>query len=374
MAAVDPPPGFWLQHANREAPELVAFADDLERTEGERPGVLMAPVNASVTVNALYQRARAAGPVILDPHGHLLDRKHTKRASDHFPWLTQTPRPDDQTAWENWMRQGLRHQLDRSGVAAPTVVVTPSPIVTAAAGQDELYAVLDAAQAVQAEIAEPCWLGVNIDRTYLRDPTHVTRLTNTLVNIAPAGVVVRAFHNELPPVSDRAYLAGLRELVQALATNGTRVLLPNAGWLGWLAMAWGAWGFSGGMAAGSWGDREPGPMTSPDEPSRPIFEPQLLRSVRWRVHESLVGTPGYQQCDCPECIAMTGTHDLALAKRHQLRHAHRAAMTLAQATPRLRAGAVAARLDQAIAFRDRLPRVVRDRADAGFLDRWRDVV
>jgi hypothetical protein len=175
-------------------------------------------------------------------------------------------------------------------------------------------------------------------------------------------------------VTDRAYLLGLRDLVGALADNGTRVFLPQTGWLGWLAMAWGAWGFSGGMAAGTWGDREPGPVTRPDEPSEPYFEPQLLRGVRWRVHEELVREAGYQPCDCAECAGMGGRFDLRRAKRHQLRHAHEEGSRLTPADARVRAGAVAARLDQAIAFRDDLRRALRGRVSAEFLDRWRDFV
>jgi hypothetical protein len=175
-------------------------------------------------------------------------------------------------------------------------------------------------------------------------------------------------------VRDRAYLNGMRDLLQALSANGINVLLPNAGWLGWLAMAWGAFGFSAGMAAGTWADREPGPMTRPDEPARPYFEPQILRTVRWHVHEELASDSNYQYCTCPDCHAMGGTYHAALAKRHQLRLAHEAAARLAPVAPPLRRAAVAARLDQAIAFRDDLPPATRARADAEFLDRWRDLV
>ena len=374
MAAVDLPGGFWLQHAAREADELIAFANELAATGDGRPGVVIAPVNAADRVDSLYRTARAAGAVILDPNGHLLDRDHTERSRNHFPWLARTPRPDDQAGWEAWMSEALEHQRRRRRSVAPSVLVTPCPIIEAAAGQDELYTVLDAAQAVAGPSEEECWLGLNVDRTYVRDDSHLTRLADSLVDAAPAGVVLRAFHRELPPVSDRSYLVGLGDLVHAMAENGTRVFLPQAGWLGWLAMAWGAWGFSGGMAAGTWGDREPGPMTRPDEPSLPYFEPQLLRTVRWRVHEELAGAADHRPCDCDDCAAMGGTFDLRRAKRHQMRHAHGEAARLASAEPRVRAGAVSARLDQAIAFRDDLSRALRARVGADFLDRWRDLV
>ena len=121
-------------------------------------------------------------------------------------------------------------------------------------------------------------------------------------------------------MTDGAYLAGVREVVDMCAANGLRIFLPSCGWLGWLAMGWGAWGFSGGMAAGSWVDRVPSPMTPPQQRPLPYFEPQLLRSVPWRVHQQLTNEADYQPCTCPDCAQMGTSHDLMLAKRHQIRH------------------------------------------------------
>lgn len=374
MATVGLPAGFWLQHASREADELLAFADELAATPEGRPGVVIAPLNAADRVDALYRAARGSGAAILDPQGHLIDRKHTKRAERHFPWLAENPRPTDVSAWKAWMQRALDHQTARPGADPPNVVITASPIIQADRGQDELYRILDAAHDVAGGAGDDCWLGVNVDRTYLRDDAHLTRLGDALVAASPRGVVLRGFHRELAPVTDRDYLLGLRELISALSTNGVPVLLPNAGWLGWLAMSWGAWGFTAGMAAGTWADREPSPVTRPDEPAQLYFEPQLLRPVRWRVHRELVGDPNYQPCPCPDCQQMGDTYDPHLAKRHQMRLAHQEAARLVPYGGGLRAGAVAARIDQAVAFRDDLPKAVRSRANAEFLDRWRDLV
>lgn len=103
--------GFWLQYGNREAADLVAFADDLARTSAGRTGVCFGPLNGPTTLEPLYRQARAAGEAIVDPHGYLLDLDHTARSRKNFPWLAQTPRPATQGEWERWMQHSLQHQM-----------------------------------------------------------------------------------------------------------------------------------------------------------------------------------------------------------------------------------------------------------------------
>ena len=379
MAVAVPRAGFWLQHASNEARQLVGFADELGQTPSGRPGVAFGPVNVPGTLNPLFEHARLAGDAILDPQGHALDRTHTERAREHFPWLTLNPRPATQTQWEGWMQDALDHQLSptlRGNAPLPSFVMTPSPVIEAPRGTLELYPVLDAALAVRARqpAGIDCWLSVSVDRTYMREEPHLTVLANTMLAAQVDGFVFRASHSQLAPVDDQRYLAGLREVVQAAATNGIRIYLPSSGWLGWLAMAWGAWGFSGGMAASTWVDRVPGPMTRPERPAEPYFESQLLRTVPWRVHAQLVNEPSYQPCTCSDCTQMAGTHDASLAKRHQIRDAHQEAAALTGLLPAQRREHVGARLDQAIAFRDGLSTAVQTRAGGEFLDRWRALV
>ncbi len=230
--------------------------------------------------------------------------------------------------------------------------------------------------AVRSRLPSPadCWLGVTVDRTYVRENPHLTRLANAMLATSVDGFVFRASHSQLAPVDDQRYLFGLREIVEACADNGIRVFLPNSGWLGWLAMAWGAWGFSGGMAAGTWVDRIPGPMTRPDRPSEPYFEYQLLRTLPWRVHEQLRRDPSYAPCTCVDCQQMGNTHDSSLTKRHQLRDAYRENSVLAPTLRPQRRAYVGARLDGAIQFRDGLPLPLRGRVGGEFLDRWRLLV
>ena len=371
--------GFWLEYGNREAPELVAFADALAQTPAARPGVCFGPLNGRATLEPLYRRARAAGDAIFEPHGYLLDLDHTVRSRNHFPWLVQTPRPATRAQWEQWMHHALDHQLSArllGNAGAPSFVVTASPRMEAARGALELNTVLDAAAAVRSRVSAgtDCWHGVTVDRTYLREQQHLIRLLNAMVQIGADGFVFRSQHTQLPPVDDPLYLAGLREVVEACAANKIRIFLPSSGWLGWLAMGWGAWGFSGGMAAGSWVDRVPTPMTPPQQRPLPYYEPQLLRNLPWRIHQQLVNESGYQPCVCTDCAQMSVSHDLPLAKRHQLRHAAEETAALTAVPVAQRRRLVANRLDTAIAFRDSLSAPVAARIETRHLDRWRGLL
>lgn len=367
---------FWLEYGSREARPLVAFADELAATPAGRPGICFGPLNAPLTsLEPLYRQARTSGEAIVDPHGYLLDREHTKRSRDHFPWLAQTPRPTSQPEWERWMERGLEHQISPrlcGNVGPPSFLITPSPLLDAARA-DELNTVLDAATAVRNRVSShDCWLGVTVDRTFLREVTHLTRLLNAVIQTGANGVVFRAPHSWMAPVDDRFYLSGLREVVEMCAANGIRIFLPSSGWLGWFAMGWGAWGFGGGMAAGSWLDRIPGPITRPDQPPLPHFEPQLLRAVPWRSHQQLMSEPEYQPCSCPECVQMGNSHDLVLTKRHQIRHASQETAALTAVPVGNRRQLVADRLDEAISFRDSLSRMTTARIPSTIhLDRWR---
>ncbi|EID09683.1 hypothetical protein [Mycolicibacterium phlei] len=103
---------FWLEYGSREAQPLVDFADELAATPAGRPGICFGPLSVPTTLERLYRQARLSGAAIIDPHGYLLDRPPpTKRAREHFPWLAQTPRPTTQPEWEQWMQQGIDHQL-----------------------------------------------------------------------------------------------------------------------------------------------------------------------------------------------------------------------------------------------------------------------
>jgi len=370
--------GFWLQFASQQADELVSLTDDLAAS-GYRPGVVFAPVGAPSRLARLYGVARATGEAFLDPSGFLLDRDAGAQRATNFPWLDPSyGRPHDLTGWSQWMEASLEHQLSDDfldGADEPSILVTPSPQLTASTGTAELYVIIDAATVAGASIAgdRECWLGVVVDRDYLRNDARLTELADAVVTAGFPGVIFRCFQTELTPITDRRLLDGLRELVEGCAGADVEIFLPSAGWMGWLTGAWGATGHSGGLSKSSWFDRMPTPMRNPGR-RESIFEPQLLRHVPWALHEQLVDDAGYEDCLCDSCATMAGDHDAYEAKVHQIRVAHAWSNELRELNLVGRRRAIRARIDDAIAFRDDLPRALRDRADASFLDTWRSLV
>jgi hypothetical protein len=231
--------------------------------------------------------------------------------------------------------------------------------------------VIDAAKDVRQSLANSpeVWLGVAVDREYLRQERHLTELMNTIVSANFEGIVFRVFHNQVPPVNDARLLEGIREVVDSSWNAGIKIFLPNSGWLGWLAMAWGAEGFSGGLSKSSWFDRWPAPMNNPPKHDK-IFESMLITHVRVTVLPDLESQPGYVECTCPACTAMGGEFDEGLARRHQIWAAHREGSLLAPLDRNGRHGRIKSRVEEAINFRDELPLTTRQRVASAFLDTW----
>ncbi|MEJ7786052.1 MAG: hypothetical protein WKF96_14700 [Solirubrobacteraceae bacterium] len=368
--------GFWLQATTQKADEVVAFAATLASSPAGRPGVSLGPLYTPATLNGLFQLARGGGDAILDAHGHLVDRKFSQQRADRYPWLAEDRRPATQAEWETWMLRSLEHQaspaLSGNG-SAPSFLMTPSPMLTPVGGVSELHAVLDAAQVARTKVpaGSECWMSVTVDREYVTSIPHHTALLNALLATKPEAVIFRATHNQLPPVAVAHYLSGLREVVQALAGNGIDVFLPYTGWLGWMAMGWGAWGFSAGWSNGSWADRAPAAGgNTPVVPPNYFYEAQVLRPVRWAVHQELSTRSDYTACSCPEYLTMGGQYDKDLAQRHQLRAVNEAAAELMAFAAGGRRILVQTRIAEAVAYRNALPGMLGSRADAGFLDAW----
>jgi hypothetical protein len=370
--------GFWLQYAAQNADDLVNLANDLA-DDGYRPGVVFTPVGSPDRLSRLYGQARSRGEAFIDPSGFLIDRDQRRQREVNFPWLDASyGRPTDLSGWTAWIEESLRHQLSPELLSLadePSILVTACPQLTASTGTRELYMVLDAATAARDSKADDreCWLGVCVDRDYLRNDARLTELADAVVTAGFPGVIFRFFQSELPPIADRRLLDGLRELVEGCAGADVEIFLPNAGWAGWLAGAWGARGHSGGLSKGSWFDRMPTPMRNPGR-RESIFEPQLLRHVTWALHVRLTDEAGYGDCSCSSCTTMGGQYDAGEAKIHQIRVAHMWSEELRSLNAIGRRRAIRSRIDAGIAFRDDLPRGLRDRVEAGFLDTWRALV
>jgi hypothetical protein len=372
------PSGFYLQYTGQRADRLVGFASTLTDRAGNHPGVVFSPLGSSDRLQRLYSATRPTIDAFLDPCGYLIDRDASQQRERHYPWLdTSYGRPSKTAEWQAWMQASIDHQTTAQGMLGaagqPEIVVAPSPYLRAAATPGELYPVLDAWFLLHTERGGDLWLSLDLDREFLREETHLIRLADALVDASPPGLILRYFQADLAPVGDRRALEGLHEVVTACAAARIPVFLPNCGWTGWLAMAWGADGFSGGLSKGSWYDRWPTPM-SPPTPENKIFETAVLRHVTWLTQQALVNQPGYTACQCDSCQAMGTSFNADEASLHQIRVGLELGNELAGLSLTERASRVRDRLDDAIAFRDGLSNALQGRVAAGFLDTWRSLV
>ena len=347
------PKGFWLQLSAHYRDEVLALRREWAQSREGAPGVVLAPVT---TRDKLVDTARACEDerVFLDPCGYLLDRAPTDRSRRHFPWLvgpadgvgedeqgggpsdeveevaeadgdesTRSQRPETVDEWVAWMRESIEHDVSlfESAGREPSLLVSPCPLIGSIVAADELTSVADAFRHLASEypgLAPSFCVGPEFTRT----EAGVTRLANTLVGLQPSAVLLRCFQTALPPIRDRLHLEGLREIVRACESNGIAVLLPNSGWVGWLALGWGAHAYSGGATQSSWYDRAPTPMNRPPGVDR-IHDARLMTRREFDLGSALEAVEDYEPCGCASCEEMGGVFSESLARTHQLRVARR---------------------------------------------------
>ena len=318
------PKGFWLQLSAWHRDEVFALRREWAQSHEGAPGVVLAPVT---TRENLVDTARACEDerVFLDPCGYLFDRAPTARSRRHFPWLvgpagvvgedepdggpfeeveevgaadgeesTRSRRPETVDEWVAWMRGSIEHDvaLFESAEREPSLLVSPCPLIESMVAEHELTLVADAFRHLASEypgLAPSFCVGPEFTRT----EAGVTRLANTLIGLQPRAVLLRCFQTALPPIGDRLYLEGLREIVRACASNDIAVLLPNSGWVGWLALGWGAHAYSGGATQSSWYDRAPTPMNRPPRVDR-IHDAQLMTRREFDLGSALEAVDDYE--------------------------------------------------------------------------------
>jgi hypothetical protein len=118
-------------------------------------------------------------------------------------------------------------------------------------------------------------------------------------------------------------LKRLRLVVGVLADDGRRVLVVQGGIVGWLSIAWGAWGFSAGTSQSSWFYNRTVFGRQKDQPAPPraerYFERQLLHPVLSADHAKLKAGTGYVQCACTFCKRLeSGAWDHNVGAQHAL--------------------------------------------------------
>ena len=398
------PRGFWLQLSTTHRDEVMTLRHEWAQSDEGAPGVVLAPVT---TRAKLVETVLACEDerVFLDPCGYLFDRAPTVRSRRYFRWLVgpggdageDDPEddPDDEVAelweadgdesahfqrpetideWVAWMRASIEHDvgLFESAGRKPSLLVSPCPLIESMVAGHELTSVANAFRQLESEypnLAPSFCVGPEFTRT----EAGVTRLANTLVGLEPSAVLLRCFQTKLPPIGDRQYLKGLREVVGACASNGIDVLLPNSGWVGWLAMAWGAHAYSGGATQSSWYDRVPTAMNQPPRVDR-IHDGPLITRREFDLGPHLEAVDGYEPCDCASCKEMDGIFSDPLARTHQMRVARSESLAVGDLQePRARRLLIKGRLAEADQLWHSLPAHLRQSIDGGHLGLWNEL-
>ena len=400
---MDAPQGFWLQLSANHREEVLSLRSEWERSPANVPGVVLAPVT---THERLVEAARVCQDqrVYMDPCGYLLDREPTARARRHFPWLARAPaegehdqsssgddgepsdgddesndeprsqaRPQSHDEWSRWMRHSIDHDVALFAEAnrEPSVVVSPCPMIESMVSESDIDSVCEAYAVLEAEY-ESLIPSFCVGAEFTRTEEGVTRLANALIRLGPPAVLLRCFQSQLPPIADRLYLEGLSEIVQACAADGIEVLLPNSGWVGWLAQSWGDVHYSCGATQSSWFDRVPTPMNAPPQIDR-IHDLQLMTRREYDLGPSLEEIPGYDACDCRSCEEMAGVFDKALARVHQLRAVRAEDLALDGVHGPTRRLLIKGRLADASQLWQRLPAPLRADIDGGHLALWAEL-
>jgi hypothetical protein len=304
-------------------------------------------------------------PVLADPGARGFERNTIGRTKAAAPWIRRRA-PRDPTSWDQSMDEAVsaQHALHLPGVLLPsrTLRTTDWP--------DGVQDALDAVRrASSRHTGSNIFAGLILEEPWVTDAQLRRTLLNQFTDLPlQVGAAIHVLWSDSSASSAPRRLAAMRTVVAALANDGRRVLLIESGGLGWLSLAWGAWGFTAGLSQASWLRSTETVRRARGQPA--VFVPRyyeagLLHRVRQATHQRLAREPGYRACACAFCVELRPTTaslwDHRLAEQHALWAL--ADLTERVAAPRLvdRHARVRAMVDSAIALERGLSfRLMRD--------------
>lgn len=346
-------PRFLLDQPYRRRDLVMRVGTEIISQSGRPPGLLLhwgQVHNEGVVSDAA--RAGHLVPVLASPGSVRYDRDKIGGHKVAAPWIRRKA-PSTQAEWDQTVDEAIAAQ-QKLGTAG---LMIPSRLLTQVDWPDGIQASLDAARrAAVRHPANEMLANVIVDERWILD----LRLRRTLLNQftdlpEEIGAAIHV-HWSAPDVPDKGpSLEALRIVVSALAEDGRRVLLVEAGRVGWLAIAWGAWGFTASLSGASWKRNTAVVRRAKGQPATRIariFDANLLQHVRQTTHVRLLGESGYQRCVCGFCQRQAGSsgwsHDLA--EQHGLYSLSRLTERVAAPTLPLRHARVRAIVQNAINF------------------------
>jgi len=288
---------------------------------GRAPGLLLNW--GHVHDEGVQDDSAAAGllsPILASPGAVGYEREKIGGHKQAASWIRRKA-PNTQTEWDNTVDEAVLAQqsLNSQGL------ILPSRLLSQADWPDGLQATLDAARrAASRHPTSDMLVNVIVEEAWVLDPRLRRTLLNQFTDLPEDFGAALHIHWSASDVPDRPHaLEALRTIVSALAADGRRVLLVESGRLGWLAIAWGAWGFTAGLSGASWSRNTAVVRRAKGQPATRIarvFDPALLQHVRQATHARLLGQSGYRPCPCNFCVIQAGraTWDHNLSEQHGL--------------------------------------------------------
>jgi hypothetical protein len=264
----------------------------------------------------------ALSPVLASPGAQTYGRTTIGRHKAAASWI-QRSAPRTVADWDLTMDEAFAAQ---QALGLPGTI-TPSRHLGPADWPDGVQDSLDAVRRAFARYpGQDIFVGLIVDECWILDPALRRTLLNQFTDLPPdLGAAIHVLWSSSDVPNQPAALRAMRTVVVALAQDDRRVLLLEAGLLGWLAVAWGAWGFSAGLSQASWRRSTQQVRRARGQPASRVaryFESDLLHHVRQATHLRLVHEPGYRACLCGFCAQLnpstTGPWDHSLAEQHAL--------------------------------------------------------
>jgi hypothetical protein len=316
-------PVFFAQHTSRGRAHdrLSAVAEARSKQSKALPGLLL-DFGAVHLRGVEEDKTRAGKLAPILPSGSAYEIA-SKWKVPMAPWV-QRAAPSTKAQWNATVKESLKKQRELDVDA----LVVPGAELEAGDYPKGLEDQVDAIRRAWVERPDddPPWFAeFCLHDDWIKNQNACRLVLNLLTDLPDAiGIALRIRFAKRDAAGDASVLGRLRLVVGALADDGRKVLLIQSGIVGWLSIAWGAWGFSAGMSQESWLYHRTVIRRRSGQPSPPrverYFERQLLHPVLSADHGRLSSATGYTQCGCAFCGALAegGAWDHNASAQHSL--------------------------------------------------------
>jgi hypothetical protein len=319
-------PVFLLQQTHHHRAALPGVGLARAADGGTAPGILLS--YDDVHERGVEDAARSCAPLaplLADPGGHRPGRL-TINGIDTASWIGR-PAPSTPAEWDQTASEATSAQR-ALGVDA---IIIPTVELESTGWPNGLQGAVDAARRSvlrDRRTGDPEWMvRLCLRDDWILDPTRRRTLLNQVTDLPDdLGVALHVRWARRDIIARDDHLDAVAQTVAALARDDRKVMLCEAGLIGWLAIAWGAWGFTAGTSQSSWHDstqrmgRQPGVPAPP--PVEYYFEPALLTRLRRLAHQQICGRSGYAVCACAFCQQLQpdagGAWSALLSMQHAL--------------------------------------------------------